>query len=125
MSLKENKFGFQNSLKIEKLAENKYKLLSDLIYNSEKYGKIIVPSGFICDYASFKIGNMQLRGKSESPSVVHDFLYRSVSVKKMSREDADDIFLEALLSEKETRLKSTLYWLCVRLVGWRHYKKGK
>jgi hypothetical protein len=116
------KYGFQNTLKIEKLSEGKYKLLSDLVYISKKYGTIIIPEGFTCDLASFKIGNFQLRGKSEEPSVLHDLFY-SGTHKRTSRKVADELFLESLLSEKETRLKSTLYWLAVRLIGWKYYKK--
>ena len=114
------KIGFQNHLKFEKIDDDNYKLLSDLTFITKNNKSITVPSGFITNMASCKIGNFALRGSTESPSVLHDYLYEG----HVTRKRADALFYEALRDEKVNPIKARIYWFFVRVFGGKHYGKN-
>lgn len=57
-------------------------------------------------------------------AIVHDYLYMS-TWEKVSREDADGIFLEAMGVLNVPRTRKYLVWLAVRVFGWWFYQKRK
>lgn len=78
------------------LSDNCFILSCPLIYVSEKFGQIVVPEGFVTDFASVpRIGLIYnfLGNRGNYAATVHDFLY---SKHNMQRKSADLIFLEAL-----------------------------
>lgn len=118
---------FKTPLKIEQIDDTYFLLLSDLIYESEKYKiRIVVPAGFVSDGPSvpripflyFFFGS-----KGKRAAVVHDWLYRNELV---PRDVADDIFKEALCDTNKGIYTAFGMYLGVRMFGWASYggKKG-
>lgn len=114
---------FKTKFKLEQIDDKHFKLLTDLVYESEKYGlKIRVPAGFVSDGASvprvpllfFFFGS-----KGKRAAVIHDWLYRNALV---SREVADGIFKEALFDTNKGAYTAWGMYLGVRGFGWIHYK---
>lgn len=112
---------FQNLVATRNVGDHK-ELTEPLVYQSHIAGQIAVPVGFPTDLASFAIGNLSLRGKTEEPAVIHDWLY---ACGVCSRWQADAIFREALASRGVGQVKCWLYWLAVRLGGWKPWKAHK
>ena len=84
--------------------------------------KIIVPAGFITDYASvprFLWSLIPPWGKYGKAAIIHDFLYQQ---RLCSRKFADTTFREAMqvLGVKSWRVFS-MYW-AVRMFGWMAWK---
>ena len=82
---------------------------------------IVVPSGFITDFASVPLAIQMFLPKSigRRAAVLHDYLYRTNGEGgRYTRYEADCIFLEALgvLKVRATR-RYALYW-GVRAGGW-------
>lgn len=98
------------------------RLIEPLIYESYLAGLLTVPRGFETDLASFSIGNLALRGKTEEPAVVHDYLY---SKGVCDRATADFIFREALEAKGVGVIRRNLYWLAVRIFGGSHFKRRR
>jgi len=109
---------FKTNLAVEN-ARGLKKLVKPLIYESAKAGKTVIPEGFPTDLASFSIGNLALRGKTEEAAVVHDWLY---SVGACTRAEADAIFREALKAKGVGKVRRTAYWFAVRAFGWKPWK---
>lgn len=68
-----------------------------LVFQSERFGRIIVPSGFRTNYASvprLPVVFWLAGERAYKEAALHDWQY---TVHAMSREDADALFLEALL----------------------------
>lgn len=89
-------------------------LLSPLEYESTGGQVYTVPAGFRTDFASVPRVPMAywLAGSTaHRPAVLHDFLVGSPLV---SRRQADDIFLEAMLSLGMPRWRARLMHLAVR-----------
>jgi hypothetical protein len=101
-------------------------LRGPLVYYSAILGKeIIVPFGFITDYASVPriVGAYLLfGGKGKRAAVIHDWLY-SGGVAGVTRKMADDIFLEALEATGYYAATRWPMYLGVRLGGWVAYQK--
>lgn len=119
---------FQTTLKTEQLARTCWRLTDDLVY-----GDIIVPKGFITNYASIGIfHNIFLypiyalfAGYGNYASTVHDYLYTNFHSKPlMSRKDADRVFYEALREEGVAKWRAWLMWAGVRIGGAKAYRGG-
>jgi len=107
------RYGFKTALQTAN--QGKFKtLVTPLVYDGKLTGEITIPAGFPTDLASFSIGNLALRGKTEEPSVLHDYLY---AVGACSRADCDLIFLEALKHCKIGTCRRRIYWFVVRVFG--------
>jgi hypothetical protein len=113
---------FKTKFRLEQIDDKYFRLLSDLVYESEKYGlKIRVPEGFVSDGPSvprvpllyFLFGN-----KGKRAAVIHDWLYRNALV---SREVADAIFKEALYDTNKGAYTAWGMYLGVRGFGWPSY----
>lgn len=113
---------FQTTLKTEQIARTCWRLTDDLVY-----GDIIVPKGFITNYASIEVFHNILlfpvyalfSGYGNYASTVHDYLYAK---KVYSRKDCDYIFYEALRKEGVAKWRSWLMWAGVRIGGKKAYE---
>lgn len=79
--------------------EHEFRLLSDLIYEHERYGRIVAVKGFITDFASVPVFFSRLVprvGILRDAAVIHDWIYRGGENKRFSRKQADQIFLDAM-----------------------------
>ena len=119
---------FLSRLIIEDITDSVWKLHQPLVFFSDVLGRIEVPKDFYTDLASVpKVpfvyeawGN-----RSHYEAVVHDYLYRIDSVPQATREEADDIFLEAMAARgKSLTVRKPMHW-GVRLGGWTSYHKRK
>jgi hypothetical protein len=87
---------------------------------------ILVPKGFVTDYASSgRIGGLLIPkiGKSRKPSVIHDYLYAKDSKYNYTRKEADKIFYEALKVVDMGLFRRSIAYSAVRLFGFLRYKK--
>ncbi|MNC51119.1 hypothetical protein D3C75_1003980 [compost metagenome] len=116
---------FVTTLKTEQLGRTKFKLLAPLHFR-DAVGDVVVPTDYITDYASLKaLHNIILyplyalmSGYGNYASTVHDYLYGK---KMVSRKTADKYFYRALRAEGVAQWRSMLFYVGVRLGGWRHY----
>ena len=115
---------FCTSLQVELQPNEKtWKLLSDLVYDDEKFGLIGVPEGFITDFASvprIPIVFDLVGDYGQAAASVHDYLY---TYGTLSRKDIDSIFHRALLDTGLDKFRSYVMFLGVRLFGWMFFKK--
>jgi len=75
-----------------------WRLLRDLIFKSAEFGSIVVPEGFVTNYASvprLPIVYWYCGDRVYEEPALHDYLY---TVRHLPRVEADKIFLESLLS---------------------------
>ena len=73
-----------------------WRLFEPFQYESKRAGLIVVPSGFVTDFASvprLPVAYWLYGSKANAPALVHDYLYREGHP---GRKEADRIFLEAL-----------------------------
>ena len=103
-------------------------LTAPLVYESNILGEITVPKGFETDFASvprIPIFYALYGGKAHRESVLHDALYRSNSIPKATRLQADRVFLEAMKARgKPCHIRWPMF-LGVRLGGWWVYYKRR
>lgn len=112
---------FITLLRTEQIARKCWRLTDELVF-----GDIIVPKGFVTNYASIDVFHNVLlfpiyalfAGYGNYASTVHDYLYRTRSV---SRKEADDIFYEALRKEGVARWRAWMMWAGVRIGGKKAY----
>lgn len=112
---------FHNLLVVEKIKVRPkpvWKLVRDLVYESDLYGGIItVPHGFQTDFASvprLPLAFMLAGGKADEAAVVHDLLY---TTKAVPRKVADAIFHEAIATLGYSGFTSSIMYAGVRLGG--------
>ena len=125
----------------------KYRLIDALIYDSKTVGLIVVPEGFITDFASVPrvpIAYLVAGGLGNSAACLHDFLYTDPhlamqkSCEPVSREEADLVLRGAIIDGMAAdigvsivgAIKSIYYvaiahgmYLAVRCLGFRHWQK--
>lgn len=111
---------FTSPLRVEKIGENEWVLLTPLIYDGSE--KIIVPAGFETDFASVPRVAWRfcppVAGNHAEPAVLHDYL--CVNSDNQSR--TDKLFLEAMARNGVGRLKRNVMYLAVMLY---QVSKGK
>lgn len=89
-------------------------LQSDLVWISKNNFEILVPKGFVTDFASVPQPGQALiakAGKSAQPAIIHDYLYW---VQDRTRLEADDIMWEAMDDLKMARWKMHIIYRTVR-----------
>jgi len=102
--------------------DRNWKVLEGIIYKGA-----YVPKGFITDGASIP---KYLRnffphgGRKFAPAVVHDVLYRTID-HKFSREEADDLFLDAMLYNGVNKITAMIIYKAVRYFGWITWNKNR
>lgn len=114
-----------NYLVLRTLEANRFQLVFEYIYRSKKF-IILVPAGFITDFASIpKIFHSMILpyGKHTAASVIHDWLYSKDCYFNIARREADQIFLEIMLENKVLYIQAYIMYFAVRLFGAKFYKK--
>jgi hypothetical protein len=100
-----------------------YRLLAPLEYYSAVMGaSVIVPAGFVTDFASIPAPGRILisgHGRDRWAAVIHDYLYSI----KHDRKQADAVFLEALECSGVNLMKRRVMYRAVRTGGWFFYAK--
>lgn len=103
-----------------------WRLVQDMMYQTEG-GKIItVPKDFLTNLASVPRmlrPILNRNGKSRRPAVLHDWLYTNQVC--VSRKEADKLFYEALRSEGMNWAGAQVYYRGVRAFGFFYYGKCK
>ena len=105
------------------VGNGKWVLTDDLAYQS-RYGRIVVPKGFRTDLDSvprLPLAYWLTKNASVTGAVVHDYLYASGRIGdfRITREQADEVFLEIMDEEGVSWWRRRLIWLGVRAGGWR------
>lgn len=113
---------FPNPLQAELLPDRKtWRLLEPFSYLDPDHGLIEVPAGFETDFASvprWPLVFVLLGQYGHAAAVIHDWLYRTG---KLSRADADRVFLNALRSSGIARWRAYLMFYGVRFLGASRY----
>jgi len=119
---------FTTKLVVEYLPKiNKWKTKRELVYFvGEEYSeeRIVVPRGFITDFASIPWPASMLipkSGRYNQAAVLHDWLYDRAGVldnKTYTRAEADKIFLEAMTVLKVNKFKRWVMYRHVRVWSW-------
>jgi hypothetical protein len=92
-------------------------LQSELAFNSDTIGPIVVPQGFQTDFASvprIPLAYLLAGGTADASAVVHDWLYR---YGKCTKRQADEVFLEAMAAEGVPWWRARLMYRAVRMFG--------
>lgn len=143
---------FLTPLEVQQISEAtpdrpaKFKLTDALVYDSKTIGLIIVPEGFITDFASVPrvpIAYLITGGLGNSAATLHDFLYTkphstmTSCVNPVTRKQADRVLRGAIIDGMSVDigasiiggLKSIYYvaiahvmYLAVRCLGFRHWE---
>jgi hypothetical protein len=119
---------FVTTLRTDQTDRRSYKLLDDLVLADDDQRTIIVPAGFVTDFASIKVLHNAflfvlfalVSGYGNYAATVHDWLYFGGQV---SRKEADAVLYRALRAEGVARWRAWLFWAGVRLGGAKHYTK--
>ena len=97
-------------------------LLAPLVFDSVLLDRrITVPEGFVTDFASVPRAPLTywlFGGIGDEAAVVHDFLYERGLV---TREQADDVYLEALQACGVAKWRRLAMWTAVRAFGSSRY----
>lgn len=121
MEKHKNKGKFSTPLDLRATNPGEWQLLSPLVYTSSVGDIYIVPVGMITDLASIpKLLRPAIdrNGLSRPAAVLHDYLYL---IGSLSRKQADELFLEALLScGVSSFVAKGMYW-SVRVFGGGRY----
>ncbi|MEQ1663187.1 MAG: DUF1353 domain-containing protein [Thiobacillus sp.] len=99
----------------------RWKLLCELAYNSQIHGLIIVPAGYVTDFASvprLPFAYWLTGDTAHASAVVHDYLCSVEYARcKISWARAADVFREAMKHEKVPAWRRTMMYWAVRMVG--------
>lgn len=144
---------FKTKLRVERLpnkdGRKQWKLCDWLIYESATVGMILVPRGYVTDFASvprFPIIYLLFGGRSDEEATLHDFLYtvphntgtgqivdRALADKvlrgakyacdRVEMNEYDKVTIANILSNTWAFLGAWCFWAGVRLVGWRYWQK--
>ena len=121
MEKHKNKGKFSTPLDLRATNPGEWQLLSPLVYTSSAGDIYIVPTGMITDLASIpKLLRPAIdrNGLSRPAAVLHDYLYL---IGSLSRKQADELFLESLLScGVNSVVAKGMYW-AVRAFGGGRY----
>jgi|SRR6187431_560590 len=88
-----------------------------LIYRSDVLGQIVVPKDFLSDFAStpaFLWADIPPWGKWSAAAWLHDWLYAS---QPCTREQADNVLLEAMITCGVDSRRRSLIYAAVRMFG--------
>lgn len=117
---------FVSTLKTDQTDRRTYTLLADLVLADEDERTIIVPAGFVTDFASIKVLHNAflfvlfalVSGYGNYAATVHDWLYENG---ELSRKEADAVLYRALRAEGVARWRAWLMYVGVRLGGAKQY----
>jgi hypothetical protein len=117
----------QSHLRVEEVDDGRWRLLEDFVYHSDVVGSIIVPAGFVTDFASVPrvpVAFWFVGDTAHLAAVVHDYLYSTGIFPKAT---ADRVFLEAMAVTGIPHWRRWLMYLGVRWGGglaWETYRRG-
>ena len=119
---------FVTTLKTDQTDRRTYKLLDDLVLADDYQRTIIVPAGFVTDFASIQVLHNAflfvlfalVSGYGNYAATVHDWLYEHGS---LTRKEADAVLYRALRAEGVARWRAWLMWAGVRIGGAKQYTK--
>lgn len=129
------------------MPNGKHLLISDLYYKSSTVGRIIVPEGFITDFASiprWPIIYWLFGGLGNKDATLHDWLYTAphdtgtglivdratadkvlrgarYSSDRIDMREYEMVNLGAVLNNWWAYTSAWWWWIGVRLDGWRHW----
>jgi hypothetical protein len=115
---------FTSDLLVSPLPDGKrWKLVKEFSYYLDEEGgeTIIVPSGFITDFASVPrifLLILPSTGRYSTASVIHDLLY---TTRERSRKESDEIFYNGMIILGTKKWKAWIMYKSVRLFGWLNY----
>ena len=98
---------------VQPFADAKYWVLRD----SLRYGDLIIPAGFVTDFASVPRLFWTLfprTGRYLVAAIVHDYLYWTQTA---TREEADQVFLAAMKRAGVNEVQASAMYYTVRLTG--------
>lgn len=109
-------------------------LTRSLIYTTKSGWRIIVPRGFVTDFASIPrplYAVIPPRGKYNRPAIVHDWLYQKAPIdpitgKRVEQDDADYILREACENVDDRFTQRWAIYLGLKLggfVAWNNYRE--
>lgn len=113
---------FTSPLRLEWIDGSHWRVLDDFTYEIGDTGSgklIVVPAGFITDFASVPRGLWNLfppTGPYGKAALVHDVMY---TTQTGSRKEADDIFLEAMGVLQVRSFTKYAVYSSVRMWGWK------
>jgi len=115
---------FLNEISLTPIADNTFELNKNLkAFDGHRY--YTVPKGFISDFASIPQILWPVFNPNEfkviPPAILHDFMYACPN--DVSRAEADSIFYSALIDNLVSPVKAYVYYIAVRLFGWKYYNK--
>ena len=117
---------FLTPLKVEECGNDKWRLLDHLKYESLEDDIIVIPKGFVTDFASvprIPIAFLLVGDVAHRAATLHDYCYSFDS--PVSRQEADSLLKEAARAEGTSWWRCQLLWLGVRMFGEPFYKAKK
>lgn len=121
-------FTSDDPLRVEYVDGHAWVLLEDFVYTDAKLGRIVVPAGFVTDFASIPRlfwNVLPPTGTYGKAAVIHDYLYRYQTA---SRADADRILRDASKELGSRWAVRWVIWTAVRGFGgftWRRHRKAQ
>lgn len=116
-----------------------WRTLREVRYDSLWRGRVVVPAGWITDLTSIPwwLPWKRREGEHTAASVAHDKLYADGSIltanttsdgilwlpSRITRKEADELYLEAMLSLGVGPELARMIYLGVRLGGWRPWRR--
>lgn len=117
------KLGFQSPLDLRAHAPGEWVVLRPLTFRAADGRAFTVPRGFVTDLASIPRllrPALDQNGANRRAAVLHDFLYIAQPVE---RDEADELFDEAMALDGVGWLKRTAMYAGVRLGGWLYWNQ--
>lgn len=109
---------FKDPLIVEKLRDcSDWKVCKGFTYTTETGINIVVPDGFVTDFASIPRGLWNLfppTGKYGHAAVIHDYLYRETFI---DRKMCDKIFRDAMKELGVNIVSRNIIYFAVRIFG--------
>ena len=119
---------FRTVLVVQDVTDRFKMLFEPLVYDSDLVGQIVVPTGFQTDFASVPRLPLVYRAwgdRAHREAVIHDYLYRTDSIPAVSREIANQVFLEAMKSRGvPVWIRYPMYHGVCLGGGWLYHTRG-
>lgn len=102
-----------------------YEVVGTFRYLSDEYGEIVVPDGFVTDFASIPRQAWFLLDPEDPvilyASVVHDWLYSVGGAMRYTREESDGVLREAMEASGASGWQRQMVYRSVRMFGGSHW----
>ena len=118
---------FSAPLTVTKIDNDVWMVETHFTYFTTSGREIIVPRGFITDFASVPWGVRNFFPKDydgTQAAVLHDYLYSKRFKHGITRKECDDIFLEAMKVLNVGWLRRQVMHKAVRSAGWAYWNKN-